>query len=367
MPIVLVILILVVLIIVHELGHFIAAKLFGVRVEEFGIGYPPTAVSLGRIGETEYTLNWLPFGGFVRLFGDEGQNESGLGSFVTANRAKQAIILLAGIAMNLVAGWVLFTGAYMMGIPRAVESAANVGVAQVPGSRLFIADVVPGSPAEAAGIRGGDELVVIADQSGAEPTALSPAGVSEFVGSRGGKKLDVSYVRANATSSVGLIPANAIVPNAPQQAAIGVDLVLVTSAPLPFIDASQEAAKASYGAFVAVGQNVLSIIRHSFAGALNLQGIVGPVGLVSVVGEASKAGFGQVLWLAAFISVNLAVINLVPIPLLDGGRLVVVALESAIRRRAPKLVIHLLNTVGILAVLCLMVIVTYHDIARLVA
>src|SRR3990167_2186927 len=99
----LVIAILVFLIVVHELGHFVVAKLFRVRVEEFGIGYPPRAMTLGRIGETEYTLNWIPFGGFVRLFGDVGEEERGRGSFVDAHRGVQALVLIAGVAANAIA------------------------------------------------------------------------------------------------------------------------------------------------------------------------------------------------------------------------------------------------------------------------
>lgn len=366
MTVLLVIAILALLIIVHELGHLIAAKLSRVRVQEFGVGYPPTALSLGHIGETEFTLNWIPFGGFVRLFGDAGENERGPGSFMSANHGKQALILFAGVAMNIIVGWTLFTGSYALGVPRPVEASPEMSAAQVPGSQLFIAAVVPGSPAEAAGIKAGDELVGVEDNRGAVPTSLSAAGVREFVSDRGGKQLLVSYARAGATSTTGVIPANAVIPGASDRAGIGIDLVLITSSPLSLPEAAAMAAKTSMNAFLAVGESLWSIIKNAVLGSLSLQGIVGPVGLVSVVGDASNAGFAQVLALAAFISINLAVINLVPIPLLDGGRLVIVGLESVIRRRTPKLAIHLLNTVGIVAIALLMIVVTYHDIARLI-
>src|SRR3989344_1824153 len=142
MTVLLVIIILALLIIVHELGHLIAAKISKVRVQEFGVGYPPTALSIGHIGETEFTLNWIPFGGFVRLWGDAGENERGPGSFMSANRGKQALILFAGVAMNMLAGWALFTASFTLGIPRPVDASAETTAAQVAGSRLFIADVV---------------------------------------------------------------------------------------------------------------------------------------------------------------------------------------------------------------------------------
>ena len=366
MTILLVIAILALLIIVHELGHFIAAKLSRVKVQEFGVGYPPTALSVGKIGETEFTLNWIPFGGFVRLFGDAGENERGPGSFMSAGRGKQALILFAGVGMNMLAGWVLFTGSYALGIPRPVEASAGATAAEIPGSHLYIADVVQGSQAEAAGIKPGDEFVALSDSRGAEPVALSPTGVREFVSDRGGKELLVTYVRNGATSTAGVIPANAVIPGASERAGIGVDLVLITTTPLSLPEAAVLAFKTSINAFLAVGENLWHIIKQASTGSVNLQGIVGPVGLVSVVGDASAAGIAQIMALAGFISINLAVINLVPIPLLDGGRLVVVAIESVIRRRAPKLAIHLLNTVGIAMIALLMVVVTYNDIVRLV-
>src|SRR5436190_1173172 len=113
--------ILVLLIVIHELGHFLAAKIFRVRVEEFGIGYPPRAILIAKIGETEYTLNWIFFGGFVRLFGDEGESQHGPRSFVDARRGVQAAILVAGVLANAILAYGLFAGALTVGIPRLVD------------------------------------------------------------------------------------------------------------------------------------------------------------------------------------------------------------------------------------------------------
>ena len=358
MTIVLVILILFALIIVHELGHFIAAKISGVKVQEFGVGYPPTAFRIAKIGDTEYTLNWIPFGGFVRLFGDEGEGQHGKGSFADAHRAKQMIILLAGITMNLLAGWALFTLAYHQGIPRVADEAG-------PGVQLFISDVVPGSPAESAGIHGGDRLVAMEDQAGATPKELTPDAVKAFVVDRGGKRLVVTYSRNGSSETAMVIPANAVIPGSADDAGIGVDLVLVSTAPLSWSASAHTATLATYNAFISVGQNLGHIIANVFRGSPNLKDIVGPVGLVSVIGQATEAGIGQVIAYAALISVNLAVINLVPIPALDGGRLVIVIIETIIRRPAHKLTIHLLNSVGVALIVLLMVVVTYQDIARL--
>lgn len=358
----LVIAILVLLIVVHELGHFIAAKIFRVRVEEFGVGYPPRAFTFGRLGETEYTLNWIPFGGFVRLFGDEGEGQHGRGSLVDSPRWKQAIVLVAGVAANAVMAWVLFAGALHLGVPQPVDAAS-------PGEKaaLIVSGVVPGSPADAAGLKPGDEIVGVSVTTGDKPRALTPQAIVDFIKARGGKPIAVSYVHAGATASVTIIPANAVIPNAAGQPALGVALVLAVTRSIPWGDAFKDAFPQTIHAFKTVGSDLSTLARGLFRGAPDLSEVVGPVGIVNYVGDASHNGFGSVLLLAALISVNLAIINLIPIPALDGGRLLVLAIEAVLRRDAPRLAIQLLNALGVALIVLLMFVVTYNDIARLLA
>jgi len=352
--------ILVVLIVAHELGHFIAAKLFKVRVEEFGVGYPPRAFLFGKIGETEYTFNWLPFGGFVRLFGDEGEKEHGRGSFVDSERHVQAIILVAGVVANAVLAWGLFTGALTLGIPRAVDT-----VRPNEKAHLIVADVVSGSPAEIAGITSGDEIVGIRDDNGSELAQLTPATVMDFVRARGGKQVFVVYERAGTTTAVLLRPAHAVIENNAGRPAVGVALVLVSNDALPFREAMKESFFRTGSAFKQVAAGLWSIVRGVMVGEPNLSDVVGPVGLVGVVSDAASHGFANILALAGFISVNLAIINLIPIPALDGGRLLLLAIEAIWRRSAPRILVQVLNLLGVVLIALLMITVTYHDIARL--
>jgi regulator of sigma E protease len=359
----LVIAILVFLIVAHEFGHFIAAKLSGVKVQEFGVGYPPRAFSFGTIGDTEYTLNWIPFGGFVRLFGDEGEAEHGRGSLVDAPRWKQALILVAGVTANAVVAWMLFASALHLGVPQAVD-------VPPPGLpvQLIVTDIIPGSPASSAGIEPGDEITGVTDAQGTRivDAGLTPDSVVAFVSGHAGKSVLVSYKHKGIEEEAAVTPAQGVLTHAAGQPALGIALVLVATQPEPWADAALDALYETRNAFEMVGGNLWELAREALHGAPDLSQVVGPVGIVSYVGEASQNGFGSVLLLAALISVNLAIINLIPIPALDGGRLFVLIIETIAHRPAPRLIIQILNMIGIALIILLMLVVTYHDIARLV-
>jgi regulator of sigma E protease len=358
----LVIAIFVVLIVVHEFGHFLVAKLTGVRVDEFGIGYPPRAFSLGVWGGTEYTLNWLPFGGFVRLYGDEETVQKGRGSFQRANRGIQAMILVAGVVMNAILAWVLFAWALHLGVPAVISEAQPDESA-----RLFVADVVAGSPASAAGMGMGDEVLSITDDAGTAPTALDPDAIVSFVATHGGKPLSITFVHAGATTTATVRPANAVVPGDAARPALGVGLALVATRSESWPQALIHSFSVTGHYFEATFAGVWTLIAGAATFSAPIQDVVGPVGLVSIIGEAAHNGMGNVIKLAGFISVNLAIINLIPIPALDGGRLALLIVEAIIRRPAPRLAVQVINTFGVALLMLLMVVVTYHDIARLLA
>ncbi len=353
----LVIAILVLLIVVHEFGHFIAAKIFRVRVDEFGVGYPPRAFSFGKYGDTEYTLNWIPFGGFVRLFGEE--EEHGRGSFSDAPRWKQAIIMVAGVTMNAIAAWLLFSAAYMTGVLHPVDMPGA-------GTMLVVSAVVPASPADSAGILPGDTIIGVADKDSVQ-AELTPEAVAAFISERGGKEIEVTYLQGGATSTAIVRPAHAVIADEASRPAVGMGLLLANTESLAPIDAFKTGFRRTVGTFQVVWDGLATLIMQSLHGAPNLADVVGPVGLVGAVGEAVHSGWGYVLSLAAFVSVNLTLINLIPVPALDGGRLLVVIIESVTRRRAPKIVVQLFNAVGLALVIMLMVTVTYHDVVRLFA
>lgn len=352
--------ILVFLIVVHELGHFIAAKLFKVRVEEFGIGYPPRAFLLGIWKGTEYTLNWLPFGGFVRLFGEHGETRSS-GSFASAPKIAQAVILIAGVTANALAAWFLFAGALSAGVPRIITERS-----QIENARLFVNLVVPGSPADAAGVRAGDEITGMKDSQG-KSAALKPSSIIAFVSERGGKPIDLTFRRNEEILTAVVVPAHAVVDKDAGRPAVGFGVVLVTDEALSFSQALREAGPRTVAALYDTVAGLGTLLHDAIAGEPNIKNIVGPVGLLDYVYNASRHGVGHVLQLAGFISINLAVINLIPVPALDGGRLVIVGIEAILRREVHRISIQVVNFVGIMLIILLMLAVTYNDIARLLA
>lgn len=356
--------ILVLLIVAHELGHFLVAKLCKVRVDEFGIGYPPRAFLLGRIGATEYTLNWLPFGGFVKLFEEDGAESvyrtGARGSFANASYLSQASILVAGVLANVIMGWILFSVGLTQGMPVAISP-------DTPGSQVIVSAVLDGSPARLAGLTGGDVVKNVSDDAGAV-AELTPEGISNFIAAHGGKEIIVSYVRQGESDILRVVPAHAVIPGVESQPAIGIQLATIIHQKLGIFPALYQGIEVTWNAL----RDIVASIGQLFAGLFNgekgsVASLIGPVGLTGVVGDAAEQGYGQLLALAAFISLNLAIINILPIPALDGGRLVFVIYEAATRRRVSTALSQMLNTLGFVLIIVLMVAVTYNDIARLVS
>ncbi len=272
MSVLIFIIVLSALVIVHEAGHMFVAKFFGIRVDEFGLGYPPRMKKLFRWKGTDFTLNWLPFGGFVKIFGEnpEAEQSSLRGepeeqktlsdNFQNKNHGVQAGVLVAGVVANILFAWFL----------------------------LFIVLLI--------GIDGGDGVPVKYSFFGAVWHGLLST-------------LKISWL---VLQSLGIFIGGAIL------------------------------------------------------GHANLADVVGPIGLVGFVGKAAKEGISVLLYFTALISINLSIVNLFPVPALDGGRLLFVAIESIWRKPIPPKVFNTINTVGFAILVLLMLLVTFRDISHLV-
>lgn len=357
--------VIVVLIVIHELGHFVAAKLSGMRVDEFGLGYPPRALTVAKVDGTEYTLNWLPFGGFVKIYGEDGLTPEAAkesGAFSSKSRVAQAIVLVAGIAMNLVFAYVLITGALIAGTPRVLSENE---VTQAHELALTVANVLPGTPAALAGLQSGDSILAAKSVKG-EWHASDPKSFSSFVASSGGSVLSLTVKHNGNEKQVEAIPKTGLNKNDPSRYALGVEVATVGVMPLSITDAVVEGAQLTWNAtkLTAIG------LGHFFYGLLtfsaDLSQVAGPVGIAGAVGSASAQGFGDLLSIMAVISINLALINLIPIPALDGGRLLFVLIESIIRRPIKASLANSVNMVGFAFLILIMVLVTAHDIFKIV-
>ncbi len=367
MSILIFIIVIVALIIVHEFGHFVAAKLSGMRVDEFGLGYPPRALTIAKIGETSYTLNWLPFGGFVKIYGEDPSTPLGAGgsnprAFSSKPRFAQAFVLVAGVAMNLLFAYMLITGALIMGTPRSLSQSE---LATARNTELMVASVIPGTPAALAGLLPGDSIMSAKDAAG-EWHATDPKSFSAFIAESGGEAIILEVKREGSERVIIATPQEGVVANDPFRFALGVEVATVGVVPLSLGVAITEGAALTWGATKLIAIGLGHFFYSVFTLSADLSQVAGPIGIASVVGAASGQGLGNLLSIMAIISINLALINLIPIPALDGGRLFFVCIESIIRRPIKASVAHAINAVGFVFLILLMLVVTANDIFKIV-
>ena len=363
MSIILFIIILATLVFVHELGHFIIAKKSNIRVDEFGIGFPPK-IFAKKFGETIYSLNLIPIGGFVKIFGEnpndlslEGQDQER--SFTRKPRYIQAAVLVGGVLFNLLFAWLLVSISLSAGLPVATSNYEGRGI--IRDARVMIGSVEPGSPAAKAGLRAGDVIVSLKSYSDAlvEP---SPETVHDFVSSHE-EILTIEYERGGEKKSVTATPVIILSSEPPR---LGISMEEVGVLTLNFPEALIEGAKTTWHLTKAVTIGLGGFFLGAFRGETSIDDLIGPVGIASLVGEAGSLGLVYLLSFTAFISINLAVLNLLPFPALDGGRLLFVAIEGILRRRIKPKILNAANATGFVLLLILMIVVTYHDIVKII-
>ena len=363
MSIITFLIILFLLVLVHEFGHFIVAKKSGIRVDEFAIGFPPRLWGK-KIGVTLYSLNVLPIGGFVKIYGENPEQDSIDGpdskrSLVNAKRHIQALVLVAGVTMNVLFAWFLFTVAIVMGLP---APAGYAGDKELVNGRVAILSVLPNTPAEIAGIKAGEKIISISND-GDVFSSSKVEDVQGYISKSGGKNLVLTLEGAGKQREVAIVPQVGLIEG---RAGLGVSLGQVGTLKLPVHQAVYEAGKITVYLFGAITIGLFDLIKTALMGNADLATIAGPVGIVGMVGEASNIGFAYLLGFAAMISVNLAVLNLLPFPALDGGRLLFVAIEAIIRRPIKPVIANTANLVGFAILILLMIVVTYSDIMKLI-
>ena len=381
LTIIIFILILSVLVLVHELGHFFVAKNRGIKVEEFGFGFPPRVFSIKR-GETVYSLNAIPIGGFVKMYGEDGGNESKVESSSSyqvesvslqeisrgekTDRAifskkiwERAVVIVAGVTMNVILAAFLLSIGHWLGLPAILDD-NNRHLAE--NSMVQIMAVAPNSPASEAGIKMGDSIKKIKIVNSEFKNALTVEGVQEFILDHKGEEIIIDLGRGDDNMEVIVVPRV----NPPEgEGAIGIAMGEVGFIRYSWYVSVWKGFESVYFMFIMMITAFGGIIKSLFVGKPIGGDIAGPVGIVMLVDQVSKLGAVYVLQFAAIISVNLALINILPFPALDGGRLLFLIIEKIKGSPVNQNIEGLIHRIGFTLLIVLMVFITFRDVVKL--
>jgi regulator of sigma E protease len=359
------------LVFVHELGHFVTARKFGVKAEEFGFGFPPRICGWRKVNgkrkffwgnemaekieseDTILSLNWLPIGGFVKIKGEDGDSKDA-DSFATRKAWKRTVILSAGVLMNFFLAMVLLSAAYMMGSPQVVDGQEAGGA--VSGTQVQILQVMPESPAEEAGLVTGDVIMFLDDQQ-IEDTD----DVQNYLADKQDTEVLVVINHFGEQQEKTVIPKY---DEADQAAEIGVSIIKSGIVAYPWYQAIWMGIK---NTVLLTGQIIVgfyTLIKGLFVGMPAGIDIAGPVGIAVMTGQVARLGFVYLLQFSALLSINLAIINFIPFPGLDGGRVMFIIIEKIKRKPVDRKFEQIVHTVGFFLLIFLVIIITGRDIGK---
>jgi len=339
------------LVVIHELGHFVTARLMNVRVLEFGVGFPPRAKVLRSKGETVYTLNWLPIGGFVKLEGEDGDGTDDPRSFSAQSLPKRLLILVAGVAMNVLLAFAIFTGIALIGDP-------TIGIR--------IGAVQPGSPAASVGIVAGD---VVASVDGEYHGAFSGTSPLTDLKAKAGQTVVIGLETADGGTKTVTTTLRTPEEVAASKGALGVSGLTATTTSVRIEYSPVEAVR--IGATRTV--DALGLILGGLATLADAIAnhptepppVSGPVGIATQLGDVFwQLGPIMTLYVAGVLSANLAVVNILPFPPLDGGRMLMITLKRFFGERISLRAERLTYMVGFLFLFAFLIWVTGYDIIR---
>ena len=383
MTILIFVIVLGVLIFVHELGHFMTARKLNIDVEEFGFGYPPRLIGLEvtkkentdtkkikkqyrwffgnktKVQDPQnpamiYSFNLLPLGGFVKITGESGDAQDNPRSFINQAIWKRALVLSAGVIMNFILAWVLFSVVFFQGIPQALDDKQQDSSVTI--TNVVVADVLAASPAASAGLQLGDEILAVNDQS------LTKADdIIKFIQDNKTEEINFKVKRQAESLDFKIKPEFIAEKN---QTLIGIVLVDTGIVHYGFWASIWQGLKVS----AIMVWRILEALYQLFA-SLIVSGKVsadlsGPIGVAVLTGQVAKMGWLYLLQFTAILSVNLGVLNILPIPALDGGRLLFVLIEKIRGKRIKEKTEVIIHNTGFALLMLLVVVVTLKDIGR---
>lgn len=364
------IVILGVLVFVHELGHFVTARRNGVKADEFGFGFPPRLGGFFRDEKTGkykfiwgnrdieskntiYSINWIPLGGFVKIKGAD-TIELGEGSFAEKKAWPRIKILAAGVIMNFIFAWLLIALALMIGSPETINDNVNA-----PDAKIQITEVSVGSPAMQAGIKIGDEIL----NDNPQVALGNIADVKNYIKTNNGTEISFNVLRGKEIIAIKVVPRE----NAPdQQGAIGVGLARTMLVKYPVHQALWNGAIAVFNLTLMILLALGGIIMSLFSGHGVGAEVSGPIGIAILTKQVATLGFVYILQFAAMLSINLGIINILPIPALDGGRILFILIEKIKGSPVTQKTEQMFHTVGFMLLILLMVVVTLRDVLKII-
>jgi len=346
------------LMVLHELGHFVIAKKFGVKVEEFGIGYPPRLFGR-KFGETLYSLNLLPFGAFVKIYGEEGGIESAY-SFTGKLIWQRALIILGGVVSFWIVAAILLSIVFGIGTLQAISDEEEGSLVN---SKVQIVAVSPNSPAEEAGIKVGDAIKQLTVNN-QQLTIDKVKEVQEFTQEHLGKEITLTIERGKEVFETSLMPR---VSPPEGEGAMGVGLARTSEKSYPWYQAPIKGIKACISMTWAVITGLAQVLGSLVQGKGLPSGaqLMGPIGIGSLMTQAAQLGLNYYLQFIAMISIYLAVFNILPIPALDGGKLLFLGIEKVRKKPVYPKIEQSITTVFFALLIALMVWVTIKDIIQL--
>ncbi|MFA6193573.1 MAG: RIP metalloprotease RseP [Parcubacteria group bacterium] len=369
------IIILGLLVFVHELGHFLVARRNGVMAEEFGFGFPPRIFGLYKAKngkrrmvwgsknvestDTIYSVNWIPLGGFVKIMGEDGEQNKDPKSFASKKPFTRVKILAAGVAMNFLLAAVLLSIGYFVGIPQAVEDTA---AGALKDEKIQIIETIPGAPASQMGIKIGDQIVGAAGDNGQIASFKTIEDVQNYINANKGQEINLEIKRGAEMIKITGTPRTDFPAS---EGALGISLVKTAQVSYPWHEAIWRGVRSTFDLawmiIVAFGGLLWKLITGHSVG----MDVSGPVGIAVLTGQVAKLGFIYILQFTAVLSVNLAIINILPIPALDGGRILFILIEKLKGKPVSQKFEARAHNIGFALLISLMVFVTFRDVARL--
>ena len=351
------ILILGLLIFVHELGHFLLAKKLGMKVEEFGFGFPPRIFGIKK-GETIYSLNLIPIGGFVKILGEDNEKKGKKDpkSFSSKPIWQRAVVLSSGVLMNFILAIIILSIGFSLGLPQILDPDLVESNVNIWNKRIMITYVAKDSPANKLGFQIGDQIISIDGRKFIELDEFS-----QEIESKAGSKINLEIKKGDQTLQKEIIPRK-YPPK--EQGAMGVELAQVGTVAYPWYKAVVEGTRATWYTIEAIFVGLYKLVKTLVGPTEVALEIAGPVGIAALTGRVIEEGWIYVLQFIALLSINLGIINILPFPALDGGRLVFLGVEKIRGKKVNPKIENWTNQIGMMLLIALMIFITFRDVMR---